>query len=104
MPWRACCTGQRWFHRFRFLLRPRFREAWEFSSAIIRRGERHNLIQSRPFDMNNGKVSLGLTKIGLLAGALAMALCFAAPLWAQSNARGESFYIVSSVNFQIGRA
>ena len=50
--------------------------------------------------MNNARVSSRLTKTGLLAGALAVALCFAAPLWAQNNARGESFYIISSVNFQ----
>jgi len=50
--------------------------------------------------MNNAIVSLRLTKIGLVAGALAVALCFASPLWAQNNGRGESFYIVSSVNFQ----
>jgi len=50
--------------------------------------------------MNNGKVSLRLTKIALFTGALAMALCLAAPLRAQNNARGESFYIVSSVNFK----
>lgn len=29
-----------------------------------------------------------------------MALCFSVPLRAQSNARGESFYIISSVNFK----
>ena len=50
--------------------------------------------------MNNAKVAYILPKISLLAGALAMALCFSVPLRAQSNARGESFYIISSVNFQ----
>lgn len=50
--------------------------------------------------MNNAAVLPRLTKIGLLAAALAMALSLAAPLWAQNNAKGESFYIVSSVNFQ----
>ena len=50
--------------------------------------------------MNNAKVAYTLRKMGLLAGAMAMALCFSVPLRAQSNAKGESFYIVSSVNFQ----
>lgn len=50
--------------------------------------------------MNNAKVAYTLRKISLLAGALAMSLCFSVALRAQSNARGESFYIVSSVNFQ----
>ena len=50
--------------------------------------------------MNNPKVAYTLRKLGLLAGVLTMALCFSVALRAQSNARGESFYIVSSVNFQ----
>ncbi|HEU5410676.1 MAG TPA: hypothetical protein VFU57_06635 [Candidatus Acidoferrales bacterium] len=50
--------------------------------------------------MNNAKVLSAVRKFGILTAALAIALCFSASLWAQSNSKGESFYIISSVNFQ----
>lgn len=51
--------------------------------------------------MNNSSIPSRLRKAGAIAAALVvMALCASASLYAQSNSRGESFYIISSVNFR----
>ncbi len=50
--------------------------------------------------MNNSSIPSKLRKAGAIAGAIIIALCFSASLYAQSNSRGESFYIISSVNFR----
>lgn len=48
--------------------------------------------------MNNSKFRPKLRNIPM--AALALALCVPVSLRAQTNAKGESFYIISSVNFQ----
>lgn len=50
--------------------------------------------------MNNAMIRLRLSTLAVFAGALLMALgiCFSAS--AQTNSRGEEFFIISSVNFQ----
>jgi hypothetical protein len=51
-------------------------------------------------DMNKKTFRLKLQKLAIFAGVFATALCISSALWAQTNSKGEEFFIISSVNFQ----
>jgi hypothetical protein len=51
-------------------------------------------------DTNKAAIRLKLRKLAVFAGVFAMALCISTALWAQTNSKGEQFFIISSVNFQ----
>lgn len=50
--------------------------------------------------MNNAILHLNFRKLATLAVVVGLSLCISVTAWAQTNSRGEEFFIISSVNFQ----